>query len=121
VISRSTATRTGIMAPVWAVALAILFYGAQLGPEVLDESIHLSDHATRHPTSAHFEDPGKQSHSDHCLLSQARGEFRALPAVFAGPAASAAAISQPVTPRGDRAFLLNSSTCQARAPPVVAA
>jgi hypothetical protein len=121
VTSRSMSARSGIMAPVWAVVLAVLFYGAQLGPEVLDESIHLTDRATRHPAGAHFEDPGQQSHSDHCLLSQARGEFRALPALFAEAPRSASSHSQPVTPRGERTVPLYSSTCQARAPPVVAA
>jgi hypothetical protein len=112
--------RHGAFAPIWALLLAILFYGAQLGPEVLDGLVHLENRATRHPAGAHFEDPGQQSHSDHCLLTQARGESRALPSLFAEPPRSAAAASEPVIARGERSVPLLSSTSQARAPPVIA-
>ena len=112
--------RSGVMAPVWAVVLAFLFYGAQLGPEVLDESIHLTGRATRHPASDHFEDPGKQGHSDHCLLSQARGESRALPALVAEPPRSAPAEPELVISQGRRSVPRLSHVSQARAPPVAA-
>ena len=117
----SPSGRHGAFAPIWAVLLAILFYGAQLGPEVLDGLVHLENRATRHPAGAHFEDPGQQSHSDRCLLSQARGESRALPSLVAEPPRSSPAISELVIPRGESSTPLLSRTCQARAPPVVAA
>ena len=113
--------RHGVFAPIWTVLLFFLFYGAQLGPEVLDGLVHLENRTIRHPAGAHFEDPGQQSHSDHCLLTQARGESRALPSLFAEPPRSAAADSEPVSTRSERSAPLLSSTCQARAPPVVAA
>jgi hypothetical protein len=113
--------RHGAFAPMWALVLAILFYSAQLGPEVLDGLVHLENRATRHPAGAHFEDPGQQSHSDRCLLTQARGESRALPSLFAEPPRCAAATIEPGIPRSQRSTPLLSSTCQARAPPVEAA
>jgi hypothetical protein len=116
----SRTDRHGAFAPIWSVLLAFLFYSAQVGPEVLDGLVHLEHRATRHPASTHFEDPGKQSHSDHCLLSQARGESRALPAPVAEPSRTVASDTAVLIPLDRCPVPGLSLATRARAPPVVA-
>ncbi|MEO8201809.1 MAG: hypothetical protein ABI679_14865 [Gemmatimonadota bacterium] len=54
----------------WLLLVSILFYSAQLGPELLDGLEHLEHRATQHTQRIHFEDPSRQSHSDRCLFAR---------------------------------------------------